>query len=190
MRKLLFSRDSACIQPLRSLVEKQTHKALFLWALDCAPRFLAIFEADYPADTRPRDLLDVAMAWARGEVKMPLAKKAIHAAHDAATAAEESPAAQAAARAIGHAAATIHVETHALGVVFYGLTALVYGEKPDDVDTFAAQECAWFYERLKYWEAHYASVTMPWASFLQDEQAPNKEALLRKREQQRARDAR
>lgn len=38
----------------------------------------------------------------------------------------QNPYAQAAARAVGHAAATIHVETHALGVIFYGLTALTY----------------------------------------------------------------
>ncbi|WP_419763404.1 putative immunity protein [Desulforamulus ruminis] len=36
-----------------------------------------------------------------------------HAAHNAATAVEGDYAAQAAARAAGHAAATVHVETHA-----------------------------------------------------------------------------
>jgi hypothetical protein len=191
MRKLLFSRESECIQPLRYLIEKQTHKTLVLWALDCAPRFLDIFEKDYPNETRPRELIQIAKLWAKGEVKMPLAKKAIHAAHNAATDAESSPAAQAAARAIGHAAATIHVETHALGIVFYGMTALVYSQKPDDFDAFIAKECKWFYERLKYWEANYDKAPTTWASFLINETAPNKEALLRKKlEQKRSRDER
>lgn len=181
MKKLLFSRNSECLQPLRSLIEKQTHKALVLWALDCTPRFLEIFEKDFPNDTRPKELIDIAWLWAKGEVKMPIAKKAIHTAHNAATDAERSPAAQAAARAIGHAAATIHVETHGLGLVSYGLTALVYSEKPDNIEEFAAKECEWFFNRLKYWEANYNKVDMTWAKFLQNENAPNKEAMLRKR---------
>lgn len=45
MRKLLFSRASECIQPLRELVKTQTHKTLVLWALDCASPYLAYFEA-------------------------------------------------------------------------------------------------------------------------------------------------
>lgn len=179
MRKLLFSRESECVQPLRSLVEQQNHKTLVLWALDCSPRFLEIFEKDFPNEPRPRELIGIAWQWARGEIKMPAAKKAIHAAHNAAKEAEGYPAAQAAARAVGHAAATIHVETHALGIVFYGLTALVYAESPDDTDAFVQKECDWFYDRLKYWEANYSNVDMTWAPFLTDESAPNKEALLR-----------
>ena len=191
MRKILFSRESAYIQPLRSLIEKQTHKTLVLWALDCSPRFLDIFEKDFPNEQRPRELIVIAKQWAKGEVKMPVAKKAIHAAHNAATDAEGYPAAQAAARAIGHAAATIHVETHALGIVFYGLTALVYDEKPDDFDAFVTKECDWFLDRLKYWEANYDKVDMTWASFLRDESTPNREALLRKKvESKRSRDER
>ncbi len=179
MRKILFSRESESIQPIRSLVEKQTHKALVLWTLDCAPRFLEIFEKYYQTETRPRELLAIAELWRKGEVKMPVAKKAIHAAHNAATDAEEFPSAQAAARAIGHAAATIHVETHALGIVFYGLTSLVYEEKPEDVNAFVAKECDWFIDKLKYWEVNYNKVDRRWASFLVKETMPNKEALLR-----------
>lgn len=181
MRKVLFSRESECIQPIRSLIEKQTHKTLVLWALDCARRFLDIFEKDFPDETRPRRMIDIAKLWAKGEVKMPVAKKVIHEAHNAATDAEGYPAAQAAARAIGHAAGTIHVETHALGMVFYGLTALVYAEKPENFDDFVNKECDWFLERLKYWETNYDKVETDWATFLLDENRPNKEAMLRKK---------
>lgn len=190
MKKLLFSRNSQCLQPLRNLIEKQTHKVLVLWALDCAPRFLEIFEKDFPNDTRPRELMELAWLWAKGNIKMPVAKKAIHAAHNAAAEAENCPAAQAAARAVGHAAATIHVETHGLGLVFYGLTALVYRENPDNMEEFAAKECEWFFNRLKYWEANFHSVHMEWAAFLQREDVPNKEAMVRQRlERKHERDA-
>lgn len=179
MKKLLFSRESACIQPIRELVEEQNHRTLVLWALDCAPRFLEIFEASYPCEKRPRELIGIAAAWARGEIKMPLAKKAILAAHAAAAAAGEHPAAQAAARAVAHAAATIHVETHALGVVFYGLTALVYSAGPQNAEAVADQACRWFYERLLYWQANAEQTERKWAPFLLRDDVPNKEKLLR-----------
>jgi len=174
MKKLLFTRNSACVQPLRSLIEKQTHRTLVLWVLDCAPRVLAIFEDAYPDDSRPRIALEKAAAWSRGAIKMPEAKKAILSAHKAATDAEANPAAQAAARTCGHAAATVHVETHALGLVFYGLTAFVYATESQDTDETVAEELAWFYDRLLYWEENVDSVTTPWADFLLKE-APNKE---------------
>jgi len=92
--------------------------------------------------------LETAAAWARGDVKMPVAKKAIHAAHNAANAVEGDYAAQAAARAAGHAAATVHVETHALGLVFYGLTAFIYAADPNEADDIIEKELKWFYDRL------------------------------------------
>ncbi|MBK5211844.1 MAG: hypothetical protein JJE36_06010 [Coriobacteriia bacterium] len=185
MKKLLFSRKSECIQPLRSLIEKQTHRTLVMWTLDCAPRILAIFEDAYPDDFRPRTALDMATAWSRGAIKMSVAKKAILSAHNAATDAEENPAAQAAARACGHAAATVHVETHALGLVFYGLTAFVYATGTQDTDEIVTKELAWFYNRLLHWEANTGSVTTPWADFLLKE-APNKERLLHLKEEEKA----
>ncbi len=181
MRKILFSRESEAIQPLRELIEKQKHRTLVMWAFDCAPRVLEVFERQYPDEARPRQALETAKAWARGEVKMPVAKKAIHAAHNAATEAEAFPAAQAAARAIGHGAATVHVETHALGLVFYGLTAFIYAEGMENYDAIVERECAVFYDRLLYWEAHIDELDTPWAAFLLRDDVPNKERLLREK---------
>lgn len=183
MRKLLFSRESDCIQPLRCLVEQQKHRTLVAWALDCAPRILEIFETRVPDEPRPRQALQTARDWAEGRVKMPVAKKAIHAAHAAATEAENDPAAQAAARAAGHAAATVHVETHALGLVFYGLTAVVYATPESERDTAVQATLVWFYERLLHWQAHIDEVDTPWAEFLLREDVPNKEKLLRDKAQ-------
>lgn len=181
MRKLLFSRDSECIQPIRSLIEQQKHRTLVMWALECAPRILEVFEKQFPNDPRPRQALETARAWARGEVKMPIAKKAIHAAHNAATEAAGSPSAEAAARAVGHAAATVHVETHALGLVFYGLTALIYdgSGSAQDNDGIVKRECDRFYDRLLYWQENIDKQDIPWAEFLLRDDVPNKEKLLR-----------
>ncbi len=181
MRKLLFSRESDCIQPLRKLIEKQKHRTLVAWVLDCAPRVLEIFEKKYPEEQRPRQALETVAAWARGEVKMPEAKKAIHAAHNAATAVEGDYAAQAAVRAAGHAAATVHVETHALGLVFYGLTAFVYAADPNETEDIIERKLKWFYDRLIYWEANIDKIDTTWASFLMKDDVPNKELLLRQK---------
>ena len=54
-RKILYSRDSACIQPLRLLMEEQTHRVLVAWALDCAERPLAFFQERIPDELRPRE---------------------------------------------------------------------------------------------------------------------------------------
>lgn len=178
MRKLLFTRESECIQPLRKLVEKQSHKTLVVWALDCSLRFLDIYEKYYPNETRLQELIQIAKSWAKGDIKMPIVKKAILAVHHVASEAD-IPQAQAAARSIAHAAASIHVETHALGVVFYGLTALVYENKPEDIECYAEEQCQWFYDKLVYWEENIHHLNTTWAPFLMDETRPNKEALLR-----------
>ncbi|WP_374208315.1 putative immunity protein, partial [Microbacterium sp. Bi128] len=38
------------------------------WAADCAERVVALFEAEAPADDRPRDAIARARAFARGEL--------------------------------------------------------------------------------------------------------------------------
>ena len=185
MRKILFSRDSACIQPIRELIESQKHRTLVLWAVDCAMPVLDFFQSRVPMEKRPYEAIEAAKAWMRGDIKMPVAKKAIHAAHHAAAEALGDPAACAAARAIGHAAATVHVETHALGLVFYGLTAYVYGAAPEDADQIVAEECKRYYERLLYWQTHVDDTERKWAPFLMREDVPNKERLLREKMEQK-----
>jgi hypothetical protein len=180
MRKILLDRRSACVQPLRRLIERQKHRTLTLWALDCGARILPLFEEKYPEDKRPRKAIEAARAWARGEIKMPAAKKAALAAHDAAKAVEDDPAACAAAHAMGHVVGTVHVETHALGVAFYGATAYVRAAEDRDADDVIAETLGWMHERLTYWEAHTDEDEGPWAAFLLQE-GSNKERLLREK---------
>lgn len=46
--KILFSRDSECLQELIKLIQLQKHRTLVMWALDCAKVPLKQFEAKYP----------------------------------------------------------------------------------------------------------------------------------------------
>ncbi|MGD0249088.1 MAG: putative immunity protein [Candidatus Limnocylindrales bacterium] len=101
-----------------------------LWAADCAERVLALFEAKAPSDTRPREAIEGIRAFARGGRRTArlrsLALAALAAAHEVG-----DPAATAAARAAGlaaasaymHALATLDQAKHALGPAVYGARA-------------------------------------------------------------------
>ena len=52
------------------------HHLLALWAADCAEHVLPLFEAVRPEDPRPRDAVEHARRWARGEVAMMRARAA------------------------------------------------------------------------------------------------------------------
>ena len=181
MKKILYTRKNAILWPLRKLIMQQDHKTLAQWSIDVAPIFLAIFEQT-SIDPRPRQALDAAKAWAYGEIKMPTAKKAAHATHNAATELVEDLAACAAARTMGHVVGTVHVETHAIGVAMYGLTA-VFHNASKDKDIEVEKTLAQLYDRLLYWQANIDSLDVHWAPFLLKKR-PNKEWLLYEKEQQ------
>ncbi len=183
MKKLLFNRESDCLQPLLSLIEKQNHRTLVLWAFEYAEGLADKFEMKYPDELRPRQAIDTCKAWARGEVKMPIAKKAILAAHSAATEIADDIVYCSLARAIGHSVATVHVETHAIGGPMYALTALVYEGGHSKEQEIVLEECSRLYERLLYWEANADSIQRPWATFLLRDDVPNKEKLLREKKE-------
>ncbi|MFE2090832.1 putative immunity protein [Streptomyces sp. NPDC059460] len=73
------------------------------YAADCASRALSIFEQSLPADTRPRDAIDAARAFAGGGRRTAALRQSGWAAFRAAREAD-SPAAVDAARAASHAA--------------------------------------------------------------------------------------
>lgn len=92
------------------------------WAADCAERVLELFETEASGDDRPRDAIERARAFARGELDAAgeikrrfMAGRAAHAAH--------SPAAVAAARAAAQASGVAHMGAHALGAAAYAAKA-------------------------------------------------------------------
>jgi len=103
---------------------KSDQKTLARWAADCAEHVLPLFEDQYPQDFRPRRAIEACRAWiATDEFKMALIRKASLDAHAAARQAEKDSAVSYAARAAGHAVATPHVPTHALGASAYAIKA-------------------------------------------------------------------
>ncbi len=148
LRKTLGNFQSPDIISLMRLIETQSKATLIRWSTSYAEEHvLPIYERDYALDTRPRDALRNAIGWLEGRVKFVDAKHTNYDAHAAATQAEGNYAAQAAARACAHAALTIHVPAHCLGLAFYGTVALAYSqagfnEEPEVYDEIAAKECA------------------------------------------------
>ncbi|MET7622390.1 putative immunity protein [Streptomyces sp. NPDC005408] len=109
------------------------------YAADCARRALSIFEQSPPADTRPRDAIDAAYAFAGGGRRTNALRQSGWAAYKAAQGAD-SPAAVDAARAASHAAgaaflhplASAHQVKHILGAAAHAARAeeLASGEDP------------------------------------------------------------
>ncbi len=163
--KILFSRDSKCLQELIKLIQLQNHRTLVMWALDCAKLPLEQFEAKYPDERRPRICLELCEAWARGKIKMPTAKKAILNSHAAAKEINDSEYG-ALCHAIGHAGATVHVGTHALGLPMYELTSIVLRYGKDNFLIPVSEKINYYYKRLLYWQENTDKLKLDWADFL------------------------
>lgn len=110
------------------------------WAADCAEHVLEIFESEVPGDSRPRDLIVRTRAFARGELDVA---EGIRRRFVGGVPAREvlSPAAAAAARAAGQAAAVPHMGAHALGAAAYAARAAGLAT-PDQADT-VSEEVDW-----------------------------------------------
>ncbi|WP_079479073.1 putative immunity protein [Halobacillus salinus] len=179
--KLLFTRDSLCLQELKKLIQEQKHRTLVLWALDSAQASLDKFEAKYPDEQRPRICLELCEKWARGQVKMPAAKRAILDAHAVAKELDDLEYGLL-SQAIGHAGATVHVETHALGLPTYELTSLVHEYGKDEFEVPVRAKIDDYYDRLLYWQENTDNQEWDWARFLLDDSKPNKEKLRSEKE--------
>ena len=154
-RKMLAEWEAPYIQALVTLVETQSKETLSNWTLSYAERtLLPIWRKHHPEDTRPEEAIAAARAWLAGEIKLPQAKPAILACHGAAREAGNHPAAQAAARAIGQCASTIHAATHCMGLALYGALAIAYDVRGIDaawseLEEYAAAECGRMQEALR-----------------------------------------
>lgn len=125
---------------LAELLNNKDKTALAVWAADCAEHVLPLFEQHRPEDDRPRLAIEAARAYARGEIRVGVARQAALAAHAAARDCSDD-AARAAARAAGHAAATAHSARHALGPVMYAPKAAGFAA--------ASAEREWQLQRLR-----------------------------------------
>lgn len=122
------------------------HRLLALWAAACAEHVLHLFESVLPSDPRPRQAIEQARAWARGEIRMMQARAAGGAANSAARVL--SGAARHAAYAAGQAAVVAHVAAHELGAAAYAIKAARAAAPGREGENAGRLECRWQREQL------------------------------------------
>jgi hypothetical protein len=114
------------LKPGEIALSEEDRRRIASWAADCAERVLPLFEAKASSDTRPRDAIEGARAFALDGKRTARLRTLALAAHAAAREVGD-PAAAAAARAAGvaaatpytHALATPHQSKHVLGPAVY-----------------------------------------------------------------------
>lgn len=122
------------------------HQLLALWAASCAEHVLHLFESVQPSDTRPRQAIEQARAWARGAIGMSQSRAA--GGHAMAAARELSGAARHAAYAAGQAAAVAHVAAHELGAAAYAIKAARAAAPQGEGERAGRLECHWQRDQL------------------------------------------
>lgn len=154
-RKMLNDWEAPYLQAIIKQVETQSKSTLAHWVAEYAESMmLPIWEKHYPEDPRPRNAVAAARQWLAGEIKLPQAKALILECHSSAREAEGTPAACAAARAVGQSASVIHSARHCIGLPLYGALAAAYDALgPDapwaDLSQYAAGECERMLQALK-----------------------------------------
>ena len=174
--KVLFNRDSKCLEDLIELIKRQKHRTLVLWAFECVKSPLKIFEEKYPDEKRPRKTIELCKKWAEGEIKMSEAKRAILDCHAFCKEIDDEYYI-ALCHGIAQGISTVHVETHALGLPFYELTSIVIKNR-DNYAEKVKEKIKYYIDTLTYFQNNVDKLNNKWAKFLLNDKVPNKEKLL------------
>ncbi|MBM4472262.1 hypothetical protein GS571_03645 [Rhodococcus hoagii] len=122
------------------------HHLLALWAASCAEHVLDLFEAARRGDPRPRQAIEAARAWVRGEMTMMQARAAGGHAMGAARDLRGAP--RHAAYAAGQAGAVAHVAAHDLGAAAYAIKAARAAAPDGEAEAAGRRECRWQRDQL------------------------------------------
>jgi thymidine phosphorylase len=122
------------------------HHLLALWAAACAEHVLYLFESAQPEDSRPREAIEHARAWVRGEVPMMQARAA--GGHAMGAARDLRAAARFAAYAAGQAGVVAHVAAHELGAAAYAIKAARAAAPEGGGEAAGRCECHWQRDQL------------------------------------------
>ena len=122
------------------------HHLLALWAATCAEHVLPLFESVRPDDPRPRQAIEKARGWVRGELPMFRSRASAGAANSAAR--DLSGAPRHAAYAAAQAAAVAHVAAHELGAAAYAIKAARAAAPKEECERAGRLECQWQRDQL------------------------------------------
>lgn len=177
--KILFSRQSTCLQELLELIRIQKHRTIVMWAFLCIDEIAKELHLKYPNEKRIDKSINLSKSWAKGEIKMPIAKKAILEVHSMAKEIENEYDI-ALLHAIGQGCSAVHVETHAIGIALYELTAIVLKYGIDNCEDKIENKINEYIKNLKKCEKEINNPNLKWAKFLLNDNVINKEMQLLK----------
>lgn len=183
--KILFNRDSACLQPLLEAFRAQKRRTLVLWAFESMQEPLKILRSRYPEEHCWDIAESVCWDWACGKVKMPAAKAAILEVHRVAKSLENS-ADCALCHAVAQACSSVHTEAHAIGLAFYELTAVVLQFGIDNCEKEIEKTIGRYFDKLEESKIHVEKGNIKWAAFLMKDGPVNKEAVIYEKKRKKA----
>ncbi len=121
------------------------HHLLATWAADCAEHVLDLFERERQDDGRPRRAIELARAWARGEVTMTESRTA--GGHAMGAVRDLRGASRFAAYAAGQAGVVAHAAAHEPGAAAYA-TKAVRAAAAGESERRGRLECGWQRDQL------------------------------------------
>lgn len=155
LRKMLGDiKSDECIN-LMKLIETQSHETLSKWAIGYAKEnYLDIFLEAFPEDISLKSAISACGEYLGGEKKLKDIKPALKGAAETARGVSDNPTAQAAARAIAAACASVQTPANSLGFLFYGAAARAYhtlglSDTAENYDRAAKEELQRAFEELK-----------------------------------------
>ena len=122
------------------------HQVLALWAAACAEHVLDLFESVRPDDPRPRQAIEHARAWARGEITMIEARAA--GGHAMGAARDLGGAAGSPRTPPARPAVVAHVAAHELGAAAYAIKAARAAAPVGEAERAGRRECQWQRDQL------------------------------------------
>lgn len=183
--RILFSRNSASLQELLKLFRSQKHRTLVLWAFHFVRNLEDQVRSQSEIDLIISDAIFITEQWAKGIQKMPYAKKAILSIHSLAKRTDNAVL-KARYHAIAQGLSAVHVETHAIGLVFYELTATVLENGINRFEKQVQDQIERYKTVLNEIVNQSQINDYKWAPFLLDDSKPNKEQLLYEKKQLKA----
>lgn len=153
LRKMMGEIDDSAIIELMALIQTQSKETLSKWTYEYVKENYLPLYSEITNDDTLADLMGVCAQYLAEEIKISEVKPAIKEARAIAQKCQ-IPVAQAFARAISTAMATITTPTNALGFSFYGACGMAYyqvglDQDKDTYDQLASQELVQILESLK-----------------------------------------
>jgi len=165
--QILFNFDSESLQELIHDFQALNRIEAILWAFDEVELLVERLQKKYPDYNEITEVLKLARLWAHGEIKMPEAKRGILSCHALAKKMNDKIDI-ALVHAIGQGCSTVHVKDHAMGIVFYTLTAIVIEKQYDSYSSAVLNQIDAYKRRMSYWceNGTIISGSEKWAPFL------------------------